>query len=45
VQEQKLFKHEKQEEYDRKTSIKKILQKLQETYFAQGNKILKCTGQ
>jgi hypothetical protein len=45
VQKQKLFKHEKQEEYNRKDTDKKILQKLQETHFAQGNKILKGIGQ
>jgi hypothetical protein len=32
MQESELFEHEKQEEYDRKTAVKKVLQKLQAAY-------------
>jgi hypothetical protein len=38
MQEQKLFKHEKQEEYNREDTDKEILQTLQETYSTQGDK-------
>ena len=38
VQEQKLVHHEEQEEYDGQASAKQILQALQETYTAQGDK-------
>jgi hypothetical protein len=38
MQEQKLFKHEKQKEYNRKDTDKKILQTLQAAYGTQGNK-------
>ena len=44
VQGQKLFKHEEQEEYDRKASAEEILQALQETYSAQGDKGIKNSG-
>jgi hypothetical protein len=38
MQKQKLFKHEKQKEYNRKNTDKKILQTLQKTYSTQGDK-------
>jgi predicted alpha/beta-fold hydrolase len=38
VQRQKLLKHEEQEEYYRKASAEKVLQKLQASYAAQGDK-------
>ena len=41
VQRQKLFKHEEQKEYDRKASAEEILQAVQETYSAQGDKGIK----
>ncbi len=41
MQEQKLLNHEEQEEHDRQTSEKKILQELHEAYNAQGDKGVK----
>ena len=38
VQRQELFEHEEQEEYDREASAEKVLQKLQASYDAQGDK-------
>jgi hypothetical protein len=38
VQRQKLFEHEEQEEYHRQASAQEVLQELQETYYAQGDK-------
>jgi len=40
MQEQKLFKHEKQEEYNREDTDKKILQTLQAPYGTQGDKVV-----
>jgi hypothetical protein len=40
MQKQKLFKHEKQKEYNRKNTDKKILQALQAPYGTQGDKVV-----
>jgi hypothetical protein len=40
MQEQKLFKHEKQKEHNRKDTDKKILQTLQKAYSTQGDKVV-----
>ncbi len=41
MQEQKLFKHEEQEEHDGQDPVEEVLQKLQASYAAQGDQGVK----